>query len=110
MDAIDEGNLELAFVACHTLIGALKPTDRDKLLREFVQPIKDELERVGNGRLDFYVGGLGTSKEQYNVLYRNIRPLYEAITETLHLGGYLEAIRKQTPTNAPMEVFAQEPQ
>lgn len=90
MEAIDEGNFELAFVASHTLIDSLKPEDRDKLLKDYILPVKAMLERVGNGKLDFYVGGLGASKQQYNILLRNVRPIHKAILTTLHEGGYLE--------------------
>lgn len=108
MDAIDEGNLVLAYVALKTLIGALKPVDRDRLLRENVAPIDKALRNIGNGRTtSFYVGALNSTKIQENILVANIRPLYMTVMGTLHAGGYLEALKKQTPTNAPMAVFDQ---
>jgi len=94
MDAIDEDKLLEAFVASHTLVGALNPSDRDRLLREYILPIKKQLERAGNGRLDFYVAGVGASNQQREILRRNIRPIYTAIMNTLHEGRYLE-IRQQ---------------
>lgn len=108
MDAIDEGNLVLAYVALKTLIGALKPVDRDRLLMENVAPIDKALRNVGNGRsINFYVGALHSSKIQENILVANIRPLYMEVMGTLHAGGYLEVIRKPTPTNIPTRLADQ---
>jgi len=95
MDALDEGDVEQAYVCLKTLIGCLKPEDRDKLTEEIVDAIDEELKTVGSGdSVDYYTGLLKASKQQENILYRNIRPLFNAVLETLHKGKYLEADTK----------------
>lgn len=92
MDALDAGEVEQAYVCLKTLIDCLKPEDRDKLTKEMVDPIDAQLRRVGNGEaIDYYTGLLQASKQQENILYRNIRPLFKAVLEVLHKGRYLEA-------------------
>lgn len=91
MDAIDEGNVELAYVCIKTLIDSLKPADRDDLLKNDVEPIDEQLRKVGSGEsIDYYTGLLRASKEQENILYDNIRPLYRKVMTKLHKGRYLE--------------------
>jgi len=91
MDAIDEGNVELAYVCTKTLIDSLKPEDRDSLLKNDVKLIDDQLQKVGGGEsIDYYMGLLRASKEQENILYKNIRPLYRKVMTKLHNGKYLE--------------------
>jgi len=95
MDAIDEGNVEQAYVCLKTLIGSLRLEDRDKLKKEMLAPIDAQLSKVGHSEaIDYYTGLLQASKQQENILYRNIRPLYEAVMGTLHEGGYLEVYRQ----------------
>jgi len=91
MDAMDEGNVEQAYVCIKTLIDALKPIDRDDLLKNDVEPIDEELRKIGDGEsIDYYTGLLRASKDQENILYKNIRPLFRKVMTKLHQGNYLE--------------------
>lgn len=107
MDAIDSGNVELAYVCCKTLIDGLDPKDRNRLLEEIVNPVDEQLQKVGNGEsTDYYTGLIKASKEEENILYKNIRNVFRHVMGTLHDGGYLQFTRAATPTNVPMSVFA----
>ena len=94
MDAIDDGNLVLAYTALQTLIDSLKERDSNPLLEHDIAEIDQLLEEASKrGRTNFYMGLLNSSKRKNQVYSKTIRLLYRKVLRVLHKGNYLEIIR-----------------
>ena len=90
MDAIDTMHPLFAYSCCKTLVVALSPKDRDKLLKAWIKPLDAEIKKVTSQRgLDLTTQRHGQKKSARDVLSENIYDLFQDIMEVLHKGRYL---------------------